>query len=159
MLPRDRALLDTLDPVARDRALLLWERTTPILEVSKYLLSLPGQVAARRTLEQQQALWAKGRALVGKDWVVIDKGRVVTKCDGIVHRSRHQDGVAIDLGLRIRSEISGRLGTFVWYQPRTEAGRLFEAILREARALGWSCGMDWAWRDPHHVELSPDSVV
>ena len=51
-------------------------------------------VSTLRTLEEQQAQWFKGRDKTGK---VIDPKAVVTQCDGIIKRSKHQDGLAADV--------------------------------------------------------------
>lgn len=49
-----------------------------------------------RTIEEQTSLYTQGRKLVDNSWVVVDKSKVVTNCDGIRNRSVHQDGLAID---------------------------------------------------------------
>jgi len=43
----------------------------------------------RRSLKRQEALYAKGRS---------QPGPIVTNADGIHHRSKHQDGLAADIG-------------------------------------------------------------
>jgi len=165
MLPRDRKMLDTLVPFVRDRALLLWERATPILDPTPYLLSLPGQVACLRTVAQQQELWAKGRRLTPQGWVVDDPTAIVTRCDGIHRKSNHQTGQALDIALRRRAEVPGRIGEIVWWCSRPvtdgarEVNRLFELVLVEARMLGFSCGCDWSRPDRPHIEIPDDIVI
>lgn len=45
-------------------------------------------ICGLRTTEEQQALYAKGRT---------EEGKIVTYADGVRRRSKHQDGVAVDV--------------------------------------------------------------
>lgn len=56
-----------------------------------------------RTSEQQQIYWKIGREFVDGKWV--EKGAVVTKLDGIIKRSAHQLGLAVDIYFVINGEI------------------------------------------------------
>lgn len=51
-------------------------------------------VSTFRTVEEQQALWFKGRDSNGK---VVNPDLVVTQCDGIINKSNHQSRNAFDL--------------------------------------------------------------
>lgn len=44
----------------------------------------------QRTRARQQRLFAQGRAFEHGQWVVADPDRVVTQCDGVAIRSKHQ---------------------------------------------------------------------
>ena len=50
-----------------------------------------------RTAEEQFALFKKGRGEVSDAWVVVDKKKVVTYCDGYLKKSKHQSGDAVDI--------------------------------------------------------------
>src|SRR5574343_1273454 len=68
--------------------------------------------AGYRTTQEQQALWAKGRTV---------PGLVVTWCDGLVRRSRHQDGRAADFVFRTETGIS-------WHGPWERLGETAESL-------------------------------
>lgn len=90
----------------------------------------------RRTTDEQRALYAQGRTT---------RGSIVTYCDGLVRRSRHQDGRAAD---------------FVWV---TETGVTWEGpwplLMQTAEQLGLVSGARWprGRTDRPHVEL-PDAI-
>jgi hypothetical protein len=110
-----------------------------------YSIGLPGPVPCRRTQEQQRGLWAKGREQRGDLWVIV--GPVVTYCDGVARRSDHQDGRAIDCGLRNR-----QTGEFLWYDGEDDEPReVFMLLVEEMRMAGfkWAPDHGMAW-DPHH---------
>ena len=52
-----------------------------------------------RTLLEQHKLYLQGRELVSGIWVVRDKAKIVTHCDGVVKKSRHNysPSLAVDI--------------------------------------------------------------
>jgi hypothetical protein len=97
----------------------------------------------RRTDEEQWALWLQGRreleevndARLAAGLPAISRAenaRKVTNCDGKTTRSKHQDGLAYDLG------IMGAKGSLDWNPPRETLVRLGE--------LGESVGLEWGGR-------------
>lgn len=58
-----------------------------LLTISKYDFTV---ISGVRTLEEQQRLFAQGRA---------EKGAISTNCDGIKNKSKHQECKAIDIVL------------------------------------------------------------
>ena len=97
-------------------------------------------ITGRRTTEEQQALFAKGRS---------EPGEIVTQCDGIHTRSRHQDGEAID----IMAWKDGR-GTFNTLDVAIRAAY----IIGFARGCGihLTGGVKWGW-DQGHIEVVRDA--
>ena len=51
-------------------------------------------ISARRTAQHQNRLWQQGRDSNGK---IIDISAVVTYLDGYTKKSKHQDGLAVDV--------------------------------------------------------------
>jgi peptidoglycan L-alanyl-D-glutamate endopeptidase CwlK len=88
----------------------------------------------RRTLAQQQALYAQGRTVPGK---------IVTHLDGVTKRSKHQDGRAVDCcfwapdGAHWRPVYVG----------------MWEAYMACGEAVGLTAGGRWRMRDYPHLEL------
>jgi len=76
------------------------------------------------------------------------KGRRVTKCDGIVQWSRHQDSPSTAMDLAIKLD-----GKWTWdtSDPLVRAG--YEAIRDAAEALGFESGGRWPMGDYPHVQL------
>lgn len=90
--------------------------------------------SGRRTVAQQQALFAKGRTVPGAK---------VTFADGVKKRSRHQDGVAADCAFVVGADGRG----LSWEGPWHLYGGL-----AEREGLVW--GGRWEkLRDRPHVEL------
>lgn len=58
-----------------------------------------GVTSGKRTTQEQFSLYLKGRIKeqLSFKWVVIDKSKVVTNCDGTIHKSIHQFGDAVDI--------------------------------------------------------------
>jgi peptidoglycan L-alanyl-D-glutamate endopeptidase CwlK len=64
-------------------------------------------ISGLRTLEEQQALYAKGRS---------EPGEIVTNCDGVNRRSNHQSGNAVDVvPYPIDWSDTKRMREFGWY--------------------------------------------
>lgn len=90
-----------------------------------------------RTVAQQQALYAKGRTA---------PGRIVTKADGVVHRSNHQlhdDGLghAVDCCFVVDGK------------PSWDESQPWPLYGEMVKALGLRWGGDWSTPDRPHVEL------
>ncbi len=92
-----------------------------------------------RTAEEQMALYAKGRTA---------PGRKVTYCDGVIHRSKHQEDEngfsrAIDIFV-----INRKTGKAVWrWSP---ALWLF---IKLAKRSGLECGRFWKFKDSFHIQM------
>lgn len=94
--------------------------------------------SGRRSLAEQQALYAKGRTLPGPR---------VTNADGVRHRSRHQDGVAADCAF-----IGDGGKGLTWEGP-------WELYGGTAEAFGLVWGGRWKkLRDKPHVELPQEAA-
>jgi peptidoglycan L-alanyl-D-glutamate endopeptidase CwlK len=87
-----------------------------------------------RTVAQQQALFAKGRT---------EPGKRVTNADGVTHRSRHQDGLAVDCAFVVDAE-AGRW-TLSWSGP-------WALYMRIGEGLGLVAGGSWTMHDYPHLE-------
>lgn len=99
-----------------------------------------------RTVEQQRALFAKGRTVKG-DGVTAKRpmGRIVTHCDGVIKESDHQSGRAADCA-------------FIGLDPYAESHpwALYGA---EAKKAGLVWGGDFKnLNDRPHVELPKETV-
>lgn len=97
-------------------------------------------IEGKRSLQRQQQLWRQGREIAGKQ---------VTWVDGILKKSKHQSGKAIDFAI-------WREGKIVWTDEKAfkEVG---EHIKKTAKLLkiDITWGGDWKGkkRDLPHVEL------
>lgn len=90
-----------------------------------------------RTAAQQMALYAQGRSR---------PGRIVTRCDGITTKSRHQ---AQADGFGHAADCTFVVDGALWYE-----GVPWDVYGREVRAVGLVWGGDWsAFPDRPHVEL------
>ena len=113
--------------------------------------------STRRTWEEQFALYAQGRKSLDEVNVLRDKAKmprikevdntyVVTNCDGIKIKSRHQSGRAIDVvpadergNPHWPPPYDGRWGKIAWVMKR----------------FGFSWGGDWIqFRDLPHYEIN-----
>jgi hypothetical protein len=149
--------IEDLDPDIHDRARELLR----VLDAKgiKYLVT-----CARRTVEEQLALFAQGRA----ELVVVQSLRLharlrqledaenryqVTKADGILRRSKHQDGRALDI-VPVDSK-----GQPTW--DYMSYAKQYREIAETARGLGWTCGADFPpvsittmlGSDPPHYQI------
>lgn len=90
-----------------------------------------------RTQEEQQALYAQGRTTPGK---------IVTHMDGVKRRSRHQDGLAVDVvPYPIDWKDLRRFNNFGWFVKGMAAAMDIE--------ITW--GGDWKqFKDYPHFEVS-----
>lgn len=98
-----------------------------------------------RSVEEQAALYQKGRVLQDGRWVVDDdpKTSIVTNIDGITKQSRHnsQPAEALDFAVVIGGKVSWDARE---YHP--------VGVLAKARGLVW--GGEWtSLRDFPHLEL------
>ena len=117
-----------------------------------------------RTELEQLALWAQGRAQLETVQALRtaagmrlleprENTYTVTNCDGIVKRSAHQSGEAVDIVPRVPA------GESSWNYAKLQAQ--YRAIVEEAHLLGLNSGADWPpidartglGKDPPHHEL------
>jgi len=103
-------------------------------------------VSGLRTQEEQQALYAKGRT---------QPGNIVTHKDGIERRSRHQDGMAVDVVPYFAEEPHIRWDDIEAFKNFGSFVKGVAAILQDcgviAHRLEW--GGEWNWKDYPHYEL------
>lgn len=103
-------------------------------------------ISGLRTLQEQQALYAKGRT---------EDGQIVTYKDGIERRSKHQEGRAIDVvpyfkdEPHIRWDDHAAFKEFGWYVLGVADA------LKSRGHIGHSVqwGGNWKWRDFPHYEI------
>lgn len=91
-----------------------------------------------RSKEEQAALYAQGRT---------KKGNIVTNCDGIHKKSRHQSGKAIDF---IPYPFDGDWNNTEQFE------RVGEELLRIGKLLGYDCSYGGHWtsfKDWPHFEI------
>lgn len=88
----------------------------------------------KRTNAEQVALFAQGRTA---------PGRIVTQADGVTHRSKHQDGRAVDMCFVVDG------------QPSWDDAHPWRCYGEMAKALGLVWGGDWPEpkTDRPHLEL------
>ena len=98
-------------------------------------------VSGLRTEDEQQELYAKGRTT---------DGEIVTYLDGIVKKSKHQLGLAVDVvpypSLYKDVEIMKQLGMYVL----DVASDLYKWGLIDS-SITW--GGEWKWKDYPHFEI------
>jgi peptidoglycan L-alanyl-D-glutamate endopeptidase CwlK len=107
-------------------------------------------IFGKRTLEEQQKLFAQGRTIPGK---------IVTNCDGINKKSKHQDGLAVDV-----APYFGKENLKIDWSDREKFVHFAGIVKGVASQLGikmrW--GGDWdsdnelhdqTWMDLPHYEL------
>lgn len=105
-----------------------------------------------RTVEQQQALYAKGRTIKGEPPYTVARplGRTVTQADGVHARSNHQTkadgfGHAIDCAFL---DAAGR--------PSWDEDHPWRLYGEAAKSQGLRWGGDWERVDRPHIELPED---
>ncbi len=157
MNQRERALVETLKEPAKSIVFEAFKRFDESLDGHRFRLSLPGRHPCFRTRAQQHAIWMKGRqevaTLTGPVYHV--RGKVRTYCDGFEKRSRHQSGLAVDIGFRDTWS-----GKFTWYVDGS--AREPHELFRQLVAFLEEAGFEWAgrWKDPwdwHHFEIREDA--
>lgn len=130
MTDRDRERVSALHPFLAERI----EKVIEAMSVVGFPMTV---VQGLRTTEDQAALYAKGRTTPGP---------IVTNADGIVHKSKHQSGRAVDCAFV-------RDGTVSWSEalPWQMYGEM-------GKALGLLWGGDWksSLVDRPHLELPPE---
>jgi peptidoglycan L-alanyl-D-glutamate endopeptidase CwlK len=126
----DQGMAEKLGGVAPE----VVEKVRIILEIMARLGHPMVVTDGLRTIQQQQDLYAQGRTRPGK---------IVTQCDGVVNKSNHQSGRAVDCTFLL----DGRP-----HWPEKAPWRLYGEI---AKALGFAWGGDWPSRkiDRPHIEL------
>ena len=131
MTERDRKRLEGIDPIL----IVAVEKLLAIMQILGHPMFV---VSGFRTVAQQQALYAQGRTKPGK---------IVTYCDGIIKKSNHQSGRAVDLAF-IDDPKTEKNETWAEDSPWIVYGTI-------AKFLGLSWGGDWAppKTDKPHIEL------
>jgi hypothetical protein len=114
-----------------------------------------------RTAEQQFELFKKGRIrnAFKQAWVIVNRLRVVTYCDGYKKKSNHQDQDGDGLGDAFDFVLTFH-GQAVWYprpddeDPGAQTVRELYSLLWDiVRDLGLVTGADWVrFFDGYHVE-------
>jgi len=99
-------------------------------------------ISGKRTAEEQQELWRKGRDELGN---VVDRDAVVTFKDGIHKRSRHQSGRAVDIVAYVDGKIS-------WKEEHNLRVASYVIGFAAARGIKLTGGAKWGW-DHGHLEL------
>ena len=157
MNSRERSLVKTLEEPARSIVFEAFKRFDGFLVNSRWRLSLPGRYPCRRTPEDQRSIFMRGRRAVSTPTGVVYEvvGKVRTYCDGYERKSRHQSGLAVDIGFR-----DTMTREFVWYVHSSpeEPHVLFCQLV----AFLEGAGFNWAgyWDDPwdwHHFEMEEQS--
>lgn len=99
-----------------------------------------GVISGKRTVEEQQELFAKGRDADGN--IV---GDVVTYADGLHKKSRHQSGRAIDIVAYVKGEVS-------WDEDEIAKRAAYILGFARAKGLRLTGGLYWGW-DLGHLEM------
>lgn len=115
--------------------------------VRKALLAAPawmdfGVISGLRTVDEQQALWKKGRDANGD---IVDRDEVVTFKDGIHQKSRHQFGNAVDIA-------AYKDGRITWDRKITAIRAAYIIGFAAAHGVRLTGGAKWEW-DEGHIEL------
>jgi hypothetical protein len=99
-------------------------------------------ISGTRSAEEQHALFQKGR---DSDGNIIDRDQVVTFKDGYQRRSRHQDGVAVDI-------VAYKDGGITWDKREIEIRASYILGFAAAHGLRLDGGVRWGW-DAGHLEV------
>jgi len=98
-------------------------------------------VSGMRTQEEQQALYAKGRTV---------DGVIITYKDGIERRSRHQDGLAVDVvPYPTMYTDEYKMIHFGWFVKGVAA--TLKRYGQIENDIDW--GGDWDWKDLPHFQI------
>lgn len=129
-----------MDPIFANVDPLLIEKINRVL-AAMAILGHPMKVyQGYRTTDQQAALFKQGRSLPGPNPShERPLGQTVTDCDGVVHKSCHQSGRAVDCCA---------LGAEAF--PATFPWPLYAMCVR---AVGLKAGADFLKKDLDHAEL------
>ena len=138
MLGQEEAIINSLTQRCASMAWRVIGFAEYLTEELPYRITIPSytmpHVAGRRTAEQQLAFFDQG----------------LSKCDGTKKRSRHQDGMAVHIGLRYRK--SGRY--ISWSKMTSEQREIFLIIIRKAEHIGFRWGGRWrSFKDYEHLEV------
>ena len=101
-----------------------------------------------RAADEQFALYQKGREFINGEWTIVDRKKVVTYCDGLIKKSTHQSGFAIDFVPLVGGKVS--------YKP--EHCALIATCFFEA-ASNMNVQVDWGGSfrsisDGGHIEVT-----
>ena len=94
---------------------------------------VPSIAEGFRSVARQQELFAQGRTAPGP---------VVTGCDGVRNRSRHQLAIACDIAWLHDGELTWDVPEAAWQQ-----------IQHQAHLAGLTSGKDWKMNDQPHVQM------
>lgn len=114
-------------------------------------------VEGLRKITTQVAYYAQGRCVIaevnelriaaGLPYITTNDNIKITNCDGIIHRSAHQDGFAIDL-----APYDDKAKKIIWNAPKEQ----WLEIGRIAKKYDFIWGGDWGatghslgWDTPH----------
>ena len=98
-------------------------------------------ISGVRTDEEQQALYAKGRT---------DAGDIVTYKDGIVNKSNHQSGLAVDVApYPVNWKDIDRFRAFGWFVK--DIAKTLKRTGKIDNDITW--GGEWKWKDYAHFEI------
>lgn len=99
-----------------------------------------------RSPEEQMDLFKKGRTMdMQGNWVVVDKGQVVTNVDGykIVGAHNYKPSRAIDVAM-----VDNQTGKTIWQEG------LYQPLLEIAKSVGLESGLEWkTFKDPPHIQI------
>lgn len=90
-----------------------------------------------RTLEQQQELYKLGRT---------KKGKIVTNCDGIIKKSKHQLGKAVDIAIIKNNKITWDTKYYI------ELINELKKLAKEYK-INLNFGADFKIKDFGHIEV------
>lgn len=98
-------------------------------------------ISGIRTQEEQQRLYAQGRS---------EPGNIITHMDGVLKRSKHQGGLAVDIvPYPIDWNDHERFRQFGWYvKGIAKTLKRYGAIENDIK---W--GGDWKWKDLPHWQI------
>lgn len=129
MTPRDEARLRDLHPLLAQKV----ARLLVAVDALGYPMTI---VQGRRTTEEQVALYEQGRT---------KPGAIVTNADGVVKKSKHQSGRAVDCAFLRDGQVS-------WSEALP--WRMYAEM---GKALGLIAGADFkSIVDRPHLELPPE---
>jgi len=94
-----------------------------------------------RSPEEQFELFKQGRILdISRHWVVQDKDKVVTNCDGTIEKSAHNYNPARAIDVCVMDNQTGKAVWDVkWYQPLIEIAERYNLV----EGGTWRAIRDW----------------